>query len=444
MAAGTCYNASMTSLPEPCPLPRLDTPAKQGPWRWLQWFRSKAGRRQQFRWTMNNSDLSQEERVARLRTLIDLGLWGDHITEAEESARLNPGKGLLSQLRYALGAMFAPSPSQWYAMSEKAMRKEQNRLAIALFLGSSSRVRSTEFVHLALEAGMDITWHENNNSDDNLLTLYARKGALEQVKLLLAAGVDPYWRDSCNETPLILALRGMEGQHPALYRQMADAMVAAGVDINSSGPPRRFTYGGGPPLKAALEKAPNAGVAWLIANGVNPSAQDDDGGGLAHWLADTYEVDLAQEEKRFGVVLDFDAANDFGQTPLWIAIKAQNREVADQLIARGARLDVQPDKPHRHDSYDQDGNGQAPRRGKSLPQVLIETHDRDDWASDLARVIHQKHPECWNWPTPWDTPLGEWISTRSNGQDWAALAQEVRFEAVTEPAQAPSRPGRRL
>lgn len=433
----------MTALPDPCLLPRLDTPAKQGPWRWRQWFRSKAGRRQQFRWTMNNSDLSQEERVARLRTLIDLGLWGDHVTQAEEEAYHQPGKGPLGELAYNLRVLFEPSSSEWEAMSEKAMRKEQNLLANGLFMGSHSRVRPTEFVHLAVEAGMDLKWHENNNSDDNLLTLYARKGALEQVKLLLAAGVDPYWRDSCNETPLILALRGMEGHNSSHYLAMANAMVAAGVDINSSGPPRRFTHDGGPPLKAALQKAPNAGVAWLIANGVDPNAQDDDGGGLAHWLADT-NVDLAQEEKRFGVALDFDAANDFGQTPLWLAIKAQNREVADQLIARGARLNVQPDKPHRHDSYDQDGNGQSPKRGKSLLQVLIETHDRDDWASDLARVIHQKHPECWDWPTPWDMPLGEWISTRSNGQDWAALAQEVRFDAVTPQVQAPSRPGMRL
>lgn len=384
---------------------------------------------------MNDDRLAKEDKLARMRALVDMGLWGDHITEAEERAIFDPGHGWMSHVRYAIRAMFSASPSHYDAIGEASMHKARRALASALFMGRNTRSDSADIVHLALEAGLDPFWHENNNADDNFLTLFARKGAVEPFKRMLMGGANPYWRDSCNETPLMLCLRGMDTspQTSTAYQIMAEAMLAHGVDINHAGPPRRFSSPGGPPLKAVVGGASKAGLAWLLAHEVDPRVLDDEGGGLVHWLAETGNANLADMERTFGIQLEIDQPNQLGQTPLWIAIKHQNTQVADQLLARGAKLDVRPHAPHRHDSFDNDGNGVEPTCGKSLLQVLVENYTLDAWSSSLARRIHQNHPDCWSWTTPWGRPLQAWLAGRSDGQDWSALVQEIQLDTQTAP-----------
>ena len=402
----------MVHLPVPTPLPRLDVPAKG--WAWALWHRmkSKAERRRVFTTTMNNSNIEEDERLRRLRTLVDLGLWGDHA-----------------------------------ARQDRAYHSEQSHMGFTLLSSVRSGTCTPLVVHLALEAGVDPNWREHNNYNDTLLTMFARHGRGECLPVVIKAGGNPSLLDSCRKTALHILLENAVNNSSARARSLlaAELLLAAGVDINDPGqadPGREQKTA--PPIQIVIEKWDVDLTKWMVERGARLDVVDGYQETPMHWVAstsgawDSPPVELLDYLVAHGAQVD--QPNSRGETALWTAIKWRNWNAVDWLLDHDASVRTVP-----HTFRDGQGYEKPGKKGESLLQALCEACSFSDESHVIADKLTANNPQAWEVITPSGQPLRELLEQKESS--WRVLAQASQLEASmeqTHPTPTAARRPRRL
>lgn len=177
--------------------------------------------------------------------------------------------------------------------------------------------------------------------------------ALRSSNLILARALEPHrrWESleaagegerSGRQSPSANALMACceapkeEGQNPqsgALRAQIAQALLAAGLD------PNQANSSSITPLMMASAKGASALIAPLVAAGAELGARDDDGNTALHWAASENQTESALELLRAGA--DPRAQNDYCQSALNKAYgKGAPSALAQALKAAAEALDL--------------------------------------------------------------------------------------------------------
>lgn len=406
----------MPQLPSPTALPRLDVPAKGGLWKLRQRFKSFEDRRKEMCRTLLLPNLSFNERLGRLRTLVDLGLWGDHATDAELAKSLEPAKGIKGVIREMLEAFEEPALQNLNA--SKGFSSQRQALGFSFFASYNNGLHSSRLMHLCLEGGMDPNWREGNNYDDTLLTMFARNFSTPHINLLLDAGANVHDQDTCYETAFHLLIKyakhheTREEAHALMQR-----LLDKGYDINSPGKERREGHDQHqtPPLVLACSQPDATTVQWLLERGAKVDAANAQG--TTPW----HEAAMNQKNTAVFEVLrqydqNFDVEMKDLTTPLHCAIKWCNGVAAQWLVDHGARMDTHLDHPS----------------GKiaSALQLLMELHACKGWAQSIAQQIVDRHPDCLHWKTPKGETLSQWCE--QNSSEWSSVLQHAHLQEHTQ------------
>ena len=398
-------------MPPPTKLPRLDVPAKG--WAWRTWHRLKplSERRLAFSRAMNNTNVDDDERLARMRTLIDIGLWGDH-------------RALHHRNEF---------------------NHDRRSFGYDILIAAKGGMCLPEVVHLAMEAGVDPDWRENNNYDDTLLTMFARRCQEESLKVVLEAGGNPSLRDSCGKTPLHILLERLAGNQDVDVKNnvmpIAEHLLSVGVDINDQGDSRNKEKSS-PPIRAAIEKWDQALVQWSIDQGASLDVVDDYQETPFHWAA---TVNKGWNEWDCAPFMDFllangakiDEPNPRGETPLWQALKWRNEDVAEWLVDHGANINVVP-----HTFQDPQGYEKPGKKGAPLLQILTEEVHFCEENISLAQKLVNGNPKAWEVITTSGKPLSKVLEKTKS--PWLVLVQATQLENTTKPIDQVATPNRKL
>lgn len=401
--------------PPPTPLARLDIAAKGGPWAMWQRLQPRENRRRAFSYALLNPDyrLDDTERLGRMRALVDMGLWGDHDKPQD--------KRMFQEARRMLG----------YDL----LRTQRERLL------------SVEALHLAMEAGVDPNWHEQNHYDDSLLTLFARHNLPDCLERVLDAGANPNWRDTCDNTALHILIEhaGTDEGIKANMLPMVEALLRRGVDINSAGDNRHDHDHGKPPIKSAIEAWDVDLVRWMLGRGARLDGVDAYGDTVFHWAATARrgwgERDVGPMMNlllQHGAVVN--AVNQRGETPVWSAMKWGHVDAGRWLLEHGASRSCVP-----HTFQDPQGYEFPGKNGPGLLQVFCQNIPRSEEAIEALAYLLEPGTQAWHDATPEGMPLHELL--RSQDSQWLAfieaglLDQEV---ATVNPQIAPTRARPRL
>ncbi|MEG4215943.1 ankyrin repeat domain-containing protein [Microcoleus sp. Pol14C6] len=167
--------------------------------------------------------------------------------------------------------------------------------------------------------GADINARTRSQYFDGTPLFFARSP--EMAKLLIAKGADVNAKNTNGLTPL----------HTAGSKAIAQILLAAGAKINIK--EDNAQYG---KSTALLHNAAKIGfkelVQQLINNGANVVIRDSKQRTPLHYAA-TKEVAAL-------LMLDVNARDKFGNTPLHLAVDRGSQDIAELLIANGARVNV--------------------------------------------------------------------------------------------------------
>lgn len=424
-------------------LPRLDIPAKGGFWRFWQRLKSKEDRRRELQRTMLLEHLDEDERLARMRTLVDLGLWGDHYSD--EDLKQRSQWRIPSTLTEAVAEIFSLfEDTSWIYRDRRKFNEEQRSLGSHILFALNNRRCSPGLVHLAIEAGVSPNWREQNNYDDSLLTMFARKHKPEHFAVVLKAGADPSKRDSCRSTALHILIERMS--HDEIGREameMADALIAAGVDPDSTGRPRKMEIKhphGRYPLQVAMESNCTVAVDWLLAHGASANIQAENGENAAHWALDGSSsesvINMLQKIKELGVNLD--QADERGMTPFWNALLCGHLGAALWLAEQGARLDVAVQRNSDNENNSKRGHG------KYALELLIDHFSVNDESIALQEKIQSQHLDCWQWPADEGDGLTLNEKVRATRPEWRTIVERNHLLANTATAPTTAKTAWRL
>lgn len=158
-------------------------------------------------------------------------------------------------------------------------------------------------IKLAVEYGMSIS--RTNKAGDSPLHLAASKGNLPICEYLLSQGAD------MNQANIL----GQTAYHKALGKPNCDLLSL----FESNG------YNSHDPFKD-----------YLIASGLNPDSVDNSGNQLMHRLSKTKNLELMHKALESGYSPD--VLNKKGETPLTLAIKNQDLEMAKLLNEYGNQI----------------------------------------------------------------------------------------------------------
>ena len=398
----------MPLLPDPTPLPRLSVAPKTGAWSWWQRLQSKEGRRRAFSYAILNPDLrlDDEERLGRMRTLIDLGLWGDH------------GE-----------------------MDKRTFIEERRALGYDILRAHREGLCSVEVLHLALEGGVDPNWHERNHHDDSFFTLFARHNQPDCMERVLDAGANPRWRDTCEDTALHILIDHacMDEEIKANLLPVVDRLLARGVDINDQGQARHENDRGEPAIQAAIEAWDVDLVQWMLDRGARLDVEDAYGNTPFHWAAmsrrgwgDRHIDPLLELLHKHGAPLD--AANGRGETPVWAAMAWKNDDVGGWLLEHGASAQCVP-----HTRQDSQGYEYRGENGPGLLQVFCQNTALNEKTAAIIPLLTARGSDVWNDPTPEGAPLYEVL--RANNSAWLAFVEAgLLDQAVDQVAPAETAP----
>lgn len=394
-------------------LPRLDIPAQKGVWRLVQRLKGAARRRKTAATLLGlvvNPAYTDAVR-SRMRTLVDLGLWNDGLTD---QAKQDEARWLGHQLFYVA-------------------RAGHSDLAI---------------VHMAFEAGVPVDWTQNNQRDDNWTTIFARTGQADCLMVAIAAGADARYCDSCNESALHLLLKRACNSELKRERtqtlEAIDRLLQSGYDINETGQNEHRFGGGGPPLRVAVEAMDLDLTRWMVERGARVDLADDRGELPAHWAATTQGFSL--DEIKTTKMLDYlasrgaaiDTPNPRGETPLWRSMAWRAWHQARWFMEQGADLTA---RPHTY----QDGQGYEKPGVPGytlLTQLARHLPPGDAFSRDMLQRILLVDPDAWQASMPEGGTLAQ--SMAKSGGPWQAMLEQDQFERTVAEAPSGPRKGPRL
>ena len=185
-------------------------------------------------------------------------------------------------------------------------------------------------VRALLRNGADV--NEAKGSGHTALMLAASRDNLEIVQTLLRAGANPY--------AIVYGRYGMSGRAWMFamnrcnkhWRQMTEAMLAAGVELNP-----KTIYPS--PLGHAIDEDDVVIIETLLKKGANPNLRDSETGETLLMSAARYSTpEVVQALIEGGA--DVNASNKLGQTALTLADTKDNlwrEEIVTLLKRRGAK-----------------------------------------------------------------------------------------------------------
>lgn len=261
----------------------------------------------------------------------------------------------MAELRKSLPKVrITSSPGVRYISPGVPKRRPTTRLAAALSPGRQAveaiEVNDAAWLKSLLAAALDANVHEGN--------LYLLRRAIDNrrvacVKVLLAAGADI--ERSGGNSPLTRVCGGI-GRYADVPLQfdldIIHALIAAGADVNSrddGGPPLVALVGGArttrPTGRASgplLRGAP--AMAALLAAGADPNLPNKDGKPALYYACKRGLVQTAEQLIARGAKVNFKAPYSHdgrfeGLTPLQAAASGGHNAVVKLLIARGAKVD---------------------------------------------------------------------------------------------------------
>ena len=406
-------------MPAPqSPLPRLDLPGKSGAWRLRQMAMDGPARRLAFQDLVADPSMELSERLSRMRTLVDLGLWED-LQENSTKHR--------SWVRRAVG-LFEDQPyeraMEYYAQRE---REEFN----SSFLRAISVGQPLEVLHLLIEAGLHLEARDPANTNDTPLLRAVRQEMVEHAELLLQAGANPEVVDALSASPLKLAIHRFGLSPPVAAEQMrlVDLLLAHGADPNSQVVHYEH-HAQVPALWEVVTTFNPAIVQRLIDAKASPRREHNEkidpvfvhvlDNALTHQWTEGMREDFMQVAR---ILLD--AGADLGELgrrgmpPLLHAATYGNRLAVMALLELGAdpaSVDVE---------------------GRSLAHHLVFDFEPEDAVVEM--VLSRISPQCWGWADkegrlPQDALLDR---TREYGMEdydtrpWQAIIQHAGLSEGT-------------
>lgn len=411
------YTEPMLLKPNPSALPRLDVPQKG--WAWKAWYALQAPKRRRTELSrlIHVYDMEEGERLSRMRTLIDIGLWGD----------LKAGN----------------------RQDEREFGYEHRGIGMDVMYSTRNGLCTPGMLHLALEAGLDPNWCENNRESDTLATMLAKEGLVSCLKIALDAGADPTQQTTLHRAVLDILLENASEirEDRQGYLTAVEDLLSRGVDINSPGAPRKNSFNDHrrPPITRVIHVRDQELVEWMIGRGARLDVIDAGGNTALHWAA---SVDESWNEWTAGDFFDLllengaplDAPNNCGQTPLWCALNCRNPNAARWLLGRGADPHVVP-----HTLVDSEGYEKPGKPDKSPLQLLCENIHFSEKTIDLAYALSPRGMEDWNVKTPSGKSLYKVLEKK--GSPWLASAQAASLHQSAEeiqPTPLPTSPRPRL
>jgi len=212
-----------------------------------------------------------------------------------------------------------------------------NRWKRSLLYSVTSCKPEEQAVFVALlAAGCDVNIHNKTPYTLGQTALHRALApettCLAPAERLLRAGADPNSLDSRGLSPLY-QLAHWQNKDPF---QGLKLMQQYGADINI-----RNKEGGSPALYAAFDSAGSVILQAFIEAGADTGATDNYGNTLLHLAAENSKEGAGERIRLLlKSISNLDRQNDYGKTPLDIALKRKNGEAVQGLTAAGAHSQI--------------------------------------------------------------------------------------------------------
>ncbi len=157
----------------------------------------------------------------------------------------------------------------------------------------------------------------------------------EMVELLVVRGADVDTKDRAGFTPLITATRWGEGE--AAIREVVEALIAGGADVNARTPGGGWGpagHDGHTALQQAAEFGHPSVVELLLRSGADANMGFADGRTPLYWAAKNGHADVVTSLVANGADVNAEAK---GRTALGAARDGKHGEIVAMLLAHGAR-----------------------------------------------------------------------------------------------------------
>ena len=211
-------------MPSRLSLPPLSVPVKKDAWAWRYEMFNGQARREAFIDLVKDTGLNLPDRLSRMRTLVDMGLWEDI------QATPAPSSWIRKATRWFEGAPLHQALSSY----EVSQRADFNQC----FISAIAPGQPVEVLHLLIEAGLDLSACELGSPGHSPLQVAVRQGMIEHARLLLAAGANPNVASPSFEAPLNLAIARFAQSPPSEDLNMAivDLLLENHADLAPSDP----------------------------------------------------------------------------------------------------------------------------------------------------------------------------------------------------------------
>ncbi len=201
-----------------------------------------------------------------------------------------------------------------------------------LYSVTSCKAEKQTIFEALLAAGCDVNIHNEIRYAMGETALHKALApeitCLAPAKHLLRAGADPNSRNSLGLSPLYQLVH-WRNKDPF---QGLKLMLRYGADINL-----RNKEGSSPLMYAAFDSAGSVILRAFLEAGADTGVRDNYGNTLLHRAAENCKEGAGERIRLLlKSISDFDRQNDYGKTPLDIALKRKNSEAVQELTAAGA------------------------------------------------------------------------------------------------------------
>lgn len=306
------------------PLKRLDCLPKTGWWRLRHRLMDPEDRRTRFRHLATAPNLELAERLSKMRTLIDLGLWSD--IDDSSTGWLASLFGGTSLRKLVLGYEQGERRSLGFAAQELI---NTNAPAPAF--------------QMLVEAGLDLEDELLAEHFDTPLLMAIRKGRHQHVEILLRAGANA--GPTAKHSPLVMAINNFNRAKSVRphANEILDHVLLAGADPNQSGG-SEYNEVSLPLFAAAATLHPPVVDRLLEAGATIPDKASSSRDLIEHVLSQSMSSDWTPEmEVSFRSIvssLKLYGLDTSQGAPLLRALSGRYHRAADVLVDMGADINA--------------------------------------------------------------------------------------------------------